>query len=354
MSSLNFPTLPIEILDLIIQEVPHGQLSSVLRTNSLFQALGVRALYHDIPKMPPPRCVACLTSLASNPSHAVLVHSLTINLSTNRVIGNFLRLLQSVLQQLKSLQHLTIELSPHDSQFPFAWLFSGTSFSLRTLITSARCDEPMARFLETQPLLEELSLNGFQTNSPFVISRSALPRLTSFRSIHAGLSILQQIVAGRPIEAASITIFPGDEFAPLDMLKLSSTIIQRLIILSLADMRPLELLYAIVERFPQLESLHFVMFGGRYDHVSTHHLLLAKDRKLRLHLYSKFFLTSRLRCLNSRSCETSRSCPVSEPRLATIMTLLRIGTARARLSGPSYYRRADYGFYKIRNGLSNL
>jgi len=115
-------------------------------------------------------------------------------------------------------------------------------------------------------LLEELSLNGFQTNSPFVIARSALPRLTSFRSIHAGMNILEQIVAGRPIEAASITIFPGDEFAPLDTLKLSSTVIQRLIILSLDDMRPLELLYAIVQRFPQLESLHFVMFGGRYDH----------------------------------------------------------------------------------------
>jgi len=257
---------PVEILEMIIQQLPQDGIPPVLRVNSLFNAIAVRILYHAIPDLPAARSVACLRTLASNVTNAGYVHRLSIDWSGRQVIGNLLRLLQRALKQLKSLQHLSLELSPHDNQFSLAWVFVDVPFSLRTLATSARCDTLLASFLETQPLLHELCLRGFQTTSPFVLSHSALPRLTSFRTIHAGVPVLSQVMRGRPIEAVSVSLFAEDGFAPLDTLRLSSIPLKRLTIMSLVEAQPHKLLYEIAERMPQLEALHVVVLLAHYNH----------------------------------------------------------------------------------------
>ncbi|KAF9815232.1 hypothetical protein IEO21_04679 [Rhodonia placenta] len=260
------PPLPVELLELIVEHLPQRDIPSVLRANSLFHDISVRVLYREILEMSPLKCVTCLSTLASKPTHARFVHRLQIDWSGHKVIGTLLRLLQRALQQVKSLRHLSLELSSQDNQFNFSWLFSGVQFSLHTLATSARCDGALAEFLETQPLIHELSLRGFQTSMPFILSPSALPRLTSVRSVHAGIPVLEQVIRGRPVEAVSISLFAEDGYAILDTVRSSSRPIKRITVMALDNRQPSKLLLEMSERFPQLEALHVVVLLAFYDH----------------------------------------------------------------------------------------
>ncbi|KZT01850.1 uncharacterized protein LAESUDRAFT_706886 [Laetiporus sulphureus 93-53] len=261
------PALPTEILYIILQLVDSKHdLATLLRVSKLFHPIAFPALYRSIPNMRPVRrMIACLNTLATDASKAELVRTLVVDWSMHRVLGNLLRLLNRALKQLRFLRHLSIELSPYDNQSAQAWVFSGANFQLQTLSTSARCDEGLARFLETQPSIRELSLRGFQTNSPFILSSSALPHLISFRTVHAGIPELSTVIKGRPLEVVSISLYQGDGFAPLDTLTLASGHIKRLTLMSFEDIKPDDMLAAVACRLPQLEALYIVVLLGNYD-----------------------------------------------------------------------------------------
>ena len=261
---------PVEILDLIFQELETHELSPVLRANAFFESIAVRVLYRAIPELPIRRCIACLKSLCLSPTHAVLVRRLSIDWSNNRVIANLFRLLRDTLTHLTALRYLSVELSPQDNHYSLAWVLGGLCVSLRSLDTSIRCDPQLARVLGTLPDLKELCLRGFQTKQPFLVRPDAMPRLTSFRTVHAGPALLAEVVRGRPIETVTFSLFVEDGCEPLHALTFSAAPIKRLTIMSLDNcLTPHVLVAEIASRMPSLEALHVVVLMAMFDTVSN-------------------------------------------------------------------------------------
>ena len=96
-----------------------------------------------------------------------------------------------------------------------------------------------------------------------------MPHLRSFRTVHAGPSIISSVVRGRPVEGVSFSMFTEDGCLPLDSLLLSACPIKRLTIMSLDQtLAPNVLLPEIARRLPQLEALHVVVLMAVFDTVS--------------------------------------------------------------------------------------
>ncbi|KAH9939660.1 uncharacterized protein BXZ73DRAFT_43522 [Epithele typhae] len=264
---LRITAFPVEILYFVFQELEQPDLVPVLRVNTHFYDIAIRTLYRVIPEFPNVRrCIACLKALSSTPANAAFVRRLSVDLSARRCVGNLFRLLRDALARLTHLRHLSIELSPHDNQYSLAWVLAAVPTPLRSLGTSIRCDTPLTAVLESQPELTELCLRGFQTKQPFLISPGAMPRLHTFRVVHAGPSIIAAVVKGRPVEGVSLSIFCEDGCEPLDALALSALPLKRLTIMSLdRGLRPDVLIPEIARRLPNLEALHLVVLMTQYD-----------------------------------------------------------------------------------------
>ncbi|KAH8105302.1 hypothetical protein BXZ70DRAFT_516798 [Cristinia sonorae] len=280
--------LPVEVFEFVVAELPSSSLASALRINSHFYTLALRVLYRTINQdvIKDFNLARSLRFLESITTHAFafgvrnpfnLVQTLHLDFARNRVTANLLRLIQRALHKLTALKELSLEFSLHDNHYPISWLLEGCTFQLRMLATSLRCDQQLANFLERQINLRELCLRGFQTTAPFVLSSEALPKLTSFRAVHAGVPVLEAIIKDRMIESVSLSLFMEDGFAPLDTLKLSKARIKRLTIMSLDTTTPATLIPEVTARAPHLEALHIVVLMARYDEET----LLATTQCLR-------------------------------------------------------------------------
>ncbi|KAH9840657.1 uncharacterized protein C8Q71DRAFT_794799 [Rhodofomes roseus] len=261
-------TIPIELIELMLQELAQKDLSPVLQTNRTFYSIAVRLLYRKIGDLPIARLVACLKVLECHATFPAFVHDLYIDWSQYHVTANLLRLLRRILQQLRNLRFLHVELSPRDNLASHAWVFVDGPYRLRTFTTSTRCDNALARILERQPLIQELSLRGFQTNMPFVLSSTALPQLNSLRCTHADASVIAEVIRGRPVEGISISLFADEGLDPLDTLRLPSISLKRLTLMALDDVPATNLLREVAERVPQLEALHIVVLLSHYTSES--------------------------------------------------------------------------------------
>lgn len=260
---------PVEILELIFQELGNGDRFRVLLSSKHFHAIASRLQYRSITSIANPcQFISLFKILSKNVAYATFVRHLVVDLHPHQVTGNLLRLLNRALRQLSSLQTLSIEFSPRDNEHSLTCVFDGCTFTLRTLTTSVCCDEPLARFLETQTQLTELSLRGFQTTSPFVIAPSAMPHLSVFRTVHAGVPVLAQILPGRPIEAVSLSLFSDEGFASLHTLVPCRRTIKKLTVMSL-DCTPLdEIIPEVASRVPDLEALHIIVLMAPCTSVS--------------------------------------------------------------------------------------
>ena len=265
--------LPVEVVEFVLCELPTSSLPPILRINKLFYAIAFRLLYRCIAEFPPAKSIRFLESLSKNSFNvgprkpSSFIQTLHLDFARYRVTSNLLRLIQRVLNKLTVLQDLSLEFNLHDNHYPISWILEGCSFQLRFLAVSLRCDQQLANFIEGQLNLRELCLRGFQTTAPFVLSSGALPKLTSFRAVHAGAPVLQAVIQDRTIESVSLSLFMEDGFAPLDTLKLSKREIKRLTIMSLDTTPPTTLIPEVAQRAPNLEALHIVVLMARYDEV---------------------------------------------------------------------------------------
>ncbi|THH26458.1 hypothetical protein EUX98_g7732 [Antrodiella citrinella] len=283
----NIAALPVEVLEFILSELPIAALPATLLLNRLLYTLAIRVLYRIIVDLTPARTIRFLKTMAKSSFSASsrkpysVVRKLHIDFSRHRVTSNLLRLIHAALLNLTSLQDLSLEFCLHDNHYPISWFLEGCTFQLRMLAISLRCDQQLANFIERQQDLRELCLRGFQTTAPFVLSSDALPKLTSFRAVHAGAPVLEAVIKGRAIESVSLSLFIEDGFAPLDTLKLSKKEIKRLTIMSLDTTPPTVLIPEVAERTPHLEALHIVVLMARYDEetllASTSCLSLFKE-----------------------------------------------------------------------------
>lgn len=262
--------LPVEVLELIFQELSPYERYQVMLSSTQFHAVASRIQYRSIdPSQLPRQYIGLLKVLGTNTHYSSFVRSLTLDLYLTAKTSNFLRLLNRAFRQLPSLQELNMELYPRDSVLPIPRVFDGCTFSLRKLATSVACDALLARFLETQNQLTELTLTGYRTSSPFIVSPSAMPRLSTFRTVHVGIPVLSQILSGRPIQVVSMSLFPDEKFEPLDALVSCNQTIKKLTLLSL-DRTPLEeILVEVSSRLPDLEALHVIVLLARCTSVSA-------------------------------------------------------------------------------------
>jgi len=340
------PVLPIEILDNIFQLLTQRQMHPLLSANSFMYGVARRRVYHTIVIDSPLRCVSFLKNVLSNPELPPLVRSLDLyiaqadmkaqaNSNSDSTAGNstsstsaflstpshftfnFYSLLNRALRAMHSLLSLSIELPKSHSP---VWIFSGCTFKLRQFTTSMHCHFSLARFLEKQEMVEELTLRGFQTESlfllpflgaaaaslvtfgvgqmigaantafntannggnssssgtgidstsplSFTLSPSALPHLKSFNAIHAGPSIIQTIMQDRSVEIASIPLFPERGIPTLDALESGRAPLKRLSVISFDPGAPEFLFEELAKRFKDLEALHLVLLMADYSHVS--------------------------------------------------------------------------------------
>ncbi|KAF8622036.1 hypothetical protein AX15_007321 [Amanita polypyramis BW_CC] len=286
--SLSVPSfrsaLPTELLDLIFSRISYSELLCLARTNTTFYAIATRLLYQDLTSLSIRQSIHCLLALARNTSLPPLVRSLELNWQSLRPSRNLYHLLHTVLKSLASLKSLYLDLPKHHSP---TWVLDGCTFSLRQLTTSLHCKAPLARFLECQPEIVELTLRGFQNNcssmnplhifssdlgirpllTDFELKPGSLPSLSIFNTVHAGPPIIRTIASGRSVWAVSVPLFPQHTMATLDVLSLASSSIRRLSLISFDPDAPTFLFAQLVERFPWLEVLHVVMLMSKCNLV---------------------------------------------------------------------------------------
>ncbi|KAF8881608.1 hypothetical protein BD779DRAFT_1004076 [Infundibulicybe gibba] len=272
------PVIPVEILDNIFQELSHAELLPLIHTNKAFHAIGSRILYRSITDLQLPQSVACLRTLSQNSILSALVRSLDITWQFSTPTENLYRLLHVVLKKLVSLTSLYLEFPQSHSP---SWILDDCPFSLQKFTTSMHCKAPLAHFLDSQSELHELTLRGFQNDLPsilplspradgpfsdttFVLQSRSLPNLRHFRAIHAGPSVIASIAEGRPLESASVPLFPSCAMRTLDALKLTSKSLKRLSLMSFDSDAPHFLLPEIAQRFSELEALHVVVLLAEF------------------------------------------------------------------------------------------
>ena len=150
----------------------------------------------------------------------------------------------------------------------------------------SRLDQDLATFLESQPEIRDLSLRGIPayTSDPFTIPPSALPHLESFRSVHVDPDTLGevtslvlslpfhidncgQVIATRPVQGISLSLFSEHGYRALEVLARTSTPVRRLTILIVDASAPSELFPQLAARLPHLEALHIVALVQQYNLV---------------------------------------------------------------------------------------
>lgn len=290
------PLLPTEILDTIFANLSKNHLESLLVANAFVSTVATRRLYHDVVLARPAAVVSFLRTILANPRLPPLVRSLDINMTKARdsedghakarPTGNFYVLLARALRATTSLTALALELPKAHAPL---WIFAGCTFHLKQLTTSIYCRRPLARFLETQASLEELTLRGYQTDAvmflPFVdalaggppippeeifaLAPEALPRLRAFNAVHADAALIRAVVQGRPVRVVSVPLFPEMSLASLDALRAGTAPLLRLSVISFDPTAPGFLFEALAARFQELEALHLVMLMAEYSQVSV-------------------------------------------------------------------------------------
>ncbi|KAG6867777.1 hypothetical protein C0993_011218 [Termitomyces sp. T159_Od127] len=267
-------TLPFEVLDNIFRFLSKPELLPALSANRIFNDVATRVLYHTIEKLEPVLSIVVLRKLDREPRLQPLVRKLEIDWASSTTIEptrNLYSLLHRVLTKLKGLTALSVDLPRPGSQI---WILNGCSFTLRYLSTSMPCDARLAKYLDSQPSLTDLTLRGYHngidtmplllslfpgaeaTDNSFTLSPTSLPKLTSLRTVHGGPSIIASVVKGRPIQAASIALFPSTSLESLRSLSLSSAPLRRLSIMSFDSTVQDYLVTELATRFPHLEALH--------------------------------------------------------------------------------------------------
>ncbi|EKM76262.1 hypothetical protein AGABI1DRAFT_108830 [Agaricus bisporus var. burnettii JB137-S8] len=298
-----FPVLPLEILDYICQQLTFSDLTIVVQANSTLNLVGTRRLYHSIgADMDSTRMLQCMISLDRNPELPLLVKSFEVNLIKEFLTKSFYLLLERTLRKMVNLTALVIELPKRHSPtwiLPITPSSSSTPlpariFRLRSLTTSMHCKPPLARFLDSQPEITELTLRGINSDasnplfpfmttlfhpngiippdSPFAMSSNltqapsqftllptSLSKLTHFNAIHAGPAVIRDIIKSRPVTHMSIPLFAPHTMETLSALSSASKPLTRLSVMSFDPLAPSFLIEELAARFPDLEALHIVV-----------------------------------------------------------------------------------------------
>ena len=295
-----FPILPIEIIDNVCQRLAMHDITNLVRANSVLNVVGTRRLYHTIGVgMLPARLLQCMISLDHSADLPLLIRTFEVNLFNHSPTRTYYLLLERVLKKMVNLTTLVIELPQRHSPtwvLPTASSESSLSssstvpqiFRLRSFTTSMHCKSSLARFLDSQSEITELTLRGINSDSfnplfPFItllhsvgtepsdhlfaslppsqftLLPTSLPKLSHFDAIHAGPTIIRDLISSRPVTHVSTSLFPPHTIDTLSALSLSSKPLMRLTVMSFDPAAPHFLFPELSIRFTELETLYIVV-----------------------------------------------------------------------------------------------
>lgn len=278
--------LPTEILDLILEQTTRPTLCDVLRASRFLHTLALRTLYEaprdgpcdSWPAISTRQQIVLLRTLARNQAHHGLpkpnthVRFLRLDFADHAVSPNLVRLIHRALRTTPGLRELDIQFSAFDNYHKFSWCLTGCTFKLHKFKTSINYDQKLVDFLATQPFIKELSLNGLLNDPMPLLPPNALPRLHTLRNAHVDPNAIAQFIAGRPVEAASLTL-PSDNWQKtLDALTSGSAPLQRVTLLCLDSVCADTLVAELAGRLPNLLAFHAVFFLSLMPHVSPTYL----------------------------------------------------------------------------------
>jgi hypothetical protein len=259
--SQHSPMLPVEMVDMILQNLARSELYQVSQVCRTFHAISKRILYRTISDLTPPRYLRCLKALNNFPDNAKLVRGFFLELDSVFVRGpKFGHLLRDALHLMSSLTSLTLTMDFARIDDLGDCILKGCSFSLKTFQTSAAWTTSLVAFLETQPTITELCVHGIDSHIALPpLPPTCLPNLTRFRAANdVSPEFFAGVIRGRPVDVVSIPLRRAYICKTLDALLLSTAPLKRLTILSFDIGPPSCLFPAVSQRTPGLEAMHIV------------------------------------------------------------------------------------------------
>ena len=256
--------LPVELIAHVVQYVDaRDDLAHILLVDKFCFHISSRVLYHTIDQLSPSTSISLLKCLCANHTYPPLVRVLDLDWTECRLTAAAICLLNRALRRLNNLTALVV-----DNCYLTTHIFKGCTFSLEKLTTTIAIDASLSAFLITQPNIQELCLRNFRRcETEFVLPSSALPRLNSFRALHAGSKFLANAVEGRPVENVSLVLSAEQTNDCFDALTLSALPVKRLSIMFFDSPVPRELMPEIAKRLPDLEALHIVVLATQFNVV---------------------------------------------------------------------------------------
>lgn len=241
---MSLPTLPVELIDNIIQNVFPTDLVAISRTCSALCPVALRFLYRHISVSHWSCNINVVATLAERPDLAHCVRSFSI---TTSAFSHY-HLLANALSSMTEIVSLNLLI---DSSASWVLKNNVTYHQLQQFTCTFPLDSIVAEFLGNTPALLQLQIDSIPC-MPHVLSSlptTAIPHLVHFiGSAHAA----RAIVPGRPVE--SIHLNEGD-LAEEDIASLAQASADVLLLGATASTPPVPLLESIARHLPHLVYL---------------------------------------------------------------------------------------------------
>lgn len=261
---MSLPTLPVELVDNILQSVSSTDLVALTRTCSSLSPVAQRLLYRDITVSPWSHNVSVIAILAKRPDLAHFVRSFSLNTTAlSPLFPAFYHLLAQALSSMTEVtsMHLLVDSST-------SWILGeasqkATFHRLQQFTCSFPLDSHVATFLDRTSALLELEVDSMSYDpsaAASALSPSAMPHLSQFiGSVRAA----KAIVPGRPVEG--IHLNEGD-LVEEDVARLAESTANVSVLGATATEPPVPLLESIAQHLPHLAYLR-IMTTYHFTHA---------------------------------------------------------------------------------------
>jgi hypothetical protein len=203
------PSIPVDVFRLILEHVDRANLAKICLLNKICCSYSQDVLYREIDGAIAK--IVCRT-LAQSTHLAKRVRSFEIYYEHPS--------LEEALRNMSSLRRLSLYFIDMDSPT----LLEGCTFKLDSLSVSLSFDEPVRKFLNSQPSLTCV-LFTFPLESEFPFEETFLPNLTR---VAAESSWLSQLIPGRPVSEVILTDPFSVNWSHSNFFTLSTVLIRKL------------------------------------------------------------------------------------------------------------------------------
>lgn len=258
---MSFPSLPVELVDNILQSLASTDLLALSRTCSSLTPVALRLLYRNITVS---HNLTVVTVLAKRSDLANFVRSFSLNTTASSpLFPHFYHFLAQALSRMTELTSLHLLVDSSNS-----WILEEASQKaqferLQQFTCSFPLDSHVAKFLDRTPALLRLEVDSMPYDpsaSASALTSSAMPHLVQFiGSVRAA----KVIVPGRPVEG--IHLNEGD-LAEEDVARLAESTANVSVLDATASEPPVPLLESIAHHLPHLAYLR-IMTTYHFTHA---------------------------------------------------------------------------------------